>query len=164
MQGVASVVAALFDEYRRQGEEAIRRARVAELREIIGRAFTKPSPLALPFRPIQVPPVMPDPYVPPPARARPLPLEDRPSPQRRGREEEMPEAKAPKAKQRVITEQEIMSVAKEKGVPVRQLPSAQPYLAPLPQITAPEILATQTAKAAPKAQYMFGYSNLEGLI
>ena len=64
----------------------------------------------------------------------------------------MPEAKAPKAKQRVITEQEIMAEAKQKAIPVRQLPSAQPYIAPPPKITAPEILATQTSKAAPKAQ------------
>jgi hypothetical protein len=107
MQGTASVVAALFDEYRRQGEEAIRRARVAELREIIGRAFTTPSPLALPFRPIQVPPVLPDPYVPPPPKAaakrlaiRDIQREPPPptTPQRREREGEMPEAEAPKAK------------------------------------------------------------------
>ena len=45
-----------------------------------------------------------------------------------------------------------MSVAKEKGFPARQLPSAQPYIAPPPKITAPEILATQTSKAPPKAQ------------
>jgi hypothetical protein len=106
MQGVASVVAALFDEYRRRGEEAIRRARVADLREIIGRALTTPSTLALPFRPIQVPPVLPDPYVPPPPKAaakrlaiRDIHREPPPTtPQRREREGEMPEAEAPKAK------------------------------------------------------------------
>ena len=38
MQGVATVAYALYQEYRRRGEEAIRRARVAELREIICRA------------------------------------------------------------------------------------------------------------------------------
>ena len=131
MQGVASVVGALFQEYRRRGEEAIRRPATDELREIIGRAFTTPRQPALPFRPIQVPPQMPDPYVPPPpkATARRLALEDRPppsTPQRRGREEEMPEAKAPNAKQRVITEQEIMTEAKQTAMPVKYLPSAQP--------------------------------------
>ena len=40
MQGMANVVSELFQEYRRRGEEAIRRARVAELREIIGRALS----------------------------------------------------------------------------------------------------------------------------
>ena len=45
-----------------------------------------------------------------------------------------------------------MAEAQQKAIPVRYLPSAQPYIAPPPKITAPEILATQTAKAPPKAQ------------
>ena len=97
MQGIASAVSALFEEYRRRGEAAVRRAAAAELREIIGRALTTPRPLALPARPIQVPPVMPDPYVPPPPKAAPKRLalgdiqrEPPPpsSPQRREREGE----------------------------------------------------------------------------
>ena len=105
---------------------------------------------------------MPDPYVlpPPKAAARRLALEDvqgeppPPStPQRRGREEEIPEAKAPKAKQRTITEQEIMVEAKQKAVPVQFRPSAQPYIAPPPKVSAQEIMAAATSKAAsPKAQ------------
>ena len=50
MQGVASVINALYHEYRRRGEDAIRRAATDELREIIGRIFTAPRP-ALTFRP-----------------------------------------------------------------------------------------------------------------
>jgi len=138
MQGVAGVVSSVFPEYRRRGEDAIRRAATDELREIIGRTLAVPRP-ALPFRPIQVRLVMADPYVPPPpkATARRLALEDiqrepppPSSPQRRGREGEIPEAKAPKAKQRMITEQEIMAEAKQKVVPAKFQPSAQPYIAP----------------------------------
>ena len=64
----------------------------------------------------------------------------------------MPEAKAPKAKQRTITEQEIMAEAKQKAVPVQFLPSAQPYIAPPPKVSAQEIMAAATSKAVPKAQ------------
>ena len=139
---------------------AIRRAAVAELRAIIGRALSAPQYPLLGYNPTErIPPQMPDPYVPPPppkAAAKRLAIEDvqralppPTTPQRRGREQEMPEAQAPKAKQRVITEQEILAEAKQKAKPPKFLPSAQPYIAPPPKISAPEILATATAKPPP---------------
>jgi hypothetical protein len=59
---------------------------------------------------------------------------------------------APKAKQKTITEQEIMAETKQKAVPVQYLPSAQPYIAPPPKVSAQEIMAAATSKAVPKAQ------------
>jgi hypothetical protein len=67
MQGGTVVVSALCQEYRRRGEAAIRRAAVAELREIIGRALSAPQYPLLGYNPTErIPPQMPDPYVPPP--------------------------------------------------------------------------------------------------
>ena len=64
MQGVASVINALYQEYRRRGEAAIGRAATDELREIIGRTLTALRP-ALTYQPtVPIPPQMPDPYVP----------------------------------------------------------------------------------------------------
>ena len=107
MRGVARVSNEFYQEYRRRGEDAIRRAATDELREMIGRTLTAPRP-ALTYQPlVPIPPQMPDPYVPPPPKAatRRLALEDiqrAPPPptthQRRAREGEMPEAEAPKAK------------------------------------------------------------------
>ena len=120
MQGGTVVVSALFQECRRRGEAAIRRAAVAGLREIIGRALSAPQYPLFGYNPTErIPPQMPGPSAPPPpqkAAARRLAIEDvqrvlppPPTPQRRGREQEMLEAQAPEAKQRVITEQEILT-------------------------------------------------------
>ena len=161
MQGVARRVSALFDEYRRQGEEAIRRARVAALREIIERTTLSRALGDLGPQSLDYPYIPRDPYVPPPPKAvaKRLALGDiqreptvLPSPQRRAREEEMPEAKAPKAKQRVVSEQEIMAEAKQKATPANLRPSAQPYIPPPPKVSEQDIMATAKSKAIPKAQ------------
>ena len=80
IRGVASVINALYQEYRRRGEAAIRRAATAELREFIGRALSAPQYPLLGYHPTeQIPPQMPDPYVPPPppkAATRRLAIED----------------------------------------------------------------------------------------
>ena len=56
MQAIGGAINALYQEYRRRGEAAIRRAAVAELREIIGRAHTAPRP-ALTYQPtVPIPP------------------------------------------------------------------------------------------------------------
>ena len=75
------IVRALYQEYRRRGEAAIRRAAVAELREIIGRALCAPRHPLLTYEPDRppmidraitpIPPELPNPYVPPPRRALP---------------------------------------------------------------------------------------------
>ena len=107
MQGVARVVDALFQEYRRRGEAAIRRAAAAELRELIERTTLSRALEDLGPQSLDYPYIPRDPYVPPPpkATAKRLALADTEMVrQRRGREEEIPEAMAPKAKQKTITD------------------------------------------------------------